>query len=178
MQHRERDVLLRLGNQAQDALGQQRTHMAHERHQLVQGGEAQLNFVRHPMKSEQRASWSHRHVTLLARRQHLLDNDHRSEQTAQLNREVVEGLTFSLKRGSKKVSIFHHMNERHLAESHRFVAERGRVMFEGQPSLENAKKRKTQAMCGRKQYPRRRGSDGLSKPRPRFFCWARYRRAI
>ena len=27
MQHRERDILLRLGNAAQDALRQQRTHM-------------------------------------------------------------------------------------------------------------------------------------------------------
>ena len=43
MQHRERDILFRLGR-------------AHEQHQLVQEGEAQLNFVRNRMESEQRTS--------------------------------------------------------------------------------------------------------------------------
>ena len=53
MHQRGRDILFRLGNEAQDALRQER--MVHEQNQFVQKGEAQINFVRHQLESEQRA---------------------------------------------------------------------------------------------------------------------------
>ena len=47
MQQRDRAVLIRLGDEAQDALRrQQRAHMEHGQHQLVSEGEAHIYFVR------------------------------------------------------------------------------------------------------------------------------------
>ena len=56
MQHRERDILLRLGEEAQDALWQQRAYMVHEQHHFVEEGEAAIHVIRYQMESEQRAS--------------------------------------------------------------------------------------------------------------------------
>ena len=73
MQQRETCVLLRLGTEPQEALRQQRAHMVHEQHQLVQEGEAQISFVLRCMESEQRASLrmhesTHRNVTFFVRK--------------------------------------------------------------------------------------------------------------
>ena len=58
MQHRERDMFLRLGNGAQDAFRQERTHMVHEQHRIVEEEEARINFVPNHMESEQPAPLS------------------------------------------------------------------------------------------------------------------------
>ena len=56
IQQRERDILFRLGDGSQDALRQQRTHTVHEQNQLVQEGEAQIDFCLRQMESQQRAT--------------------------------------------------------------------------------------------------------------------------
>ena len=99
MQQRGRDILFRLGNEVQDALRQQRAHMVHEQHQCVQEGEAQLDFVRRQMESEQRSSLRILELFLQERdlvrqeAQNLRDTEHRSEQAAVLSRAEVEELT-------------------------------------------------------------------------------------
>ena len=50
-QHRQREILLRLGKESQDAL-----HMVHEQHQRVQEGTAQINVVRHQVEMEHQVS--------------------------------------------------------------------------------------------------------------------------
>ena len=73
--------------------------MVHEQHQCVQGGEAQLDVVRHQMASEQRASLMILQLFLQERDlvrqevQYLRDTKHRSEQAALLPRAEVEELT-------------------------------------------------------------------------------------
>ena len=96
MLNRERHIFLRHGNDAQEALRQQRTHMVHEQRHFVEEGEDQTNFVRHQIASEQRASSRifesvsqdrdfHRQEA-----QNVHDIRRRSESTAELTRKEVQ----------------------------------------------------------------------------------------
>ena len=88
MQHKERDMFLRLGNGAQDAFRQERTHTVHEQHRIVEEEEeARINFVLNHMESEQRAPLSilesvAQKRDLVRQAQNLRDIYHRSEQSA------------------------------------------------------------------------------------------------
>ena len=81
------EMFLRLGYEAQEGLRQQRAQMVHEQRQLVEEGEAQKQFVRRQMESEQRAylmileSVSQESDIVRQEAQHLRDNFHRTEQS-------------------------------------------------------------------------------------------------
>ena len=51
MQHRERDILLG-AEKPKTPFGSKGAHMVYEQPQLVREGEAQLNFVRHQVESD------------------------------------------------------------------------------------------------------------------------------
>ena len=98
VRHSERTMFFRVGNETQEAPRQQRAHMVHEQHQLVEEGEAHRNVARHHMESEQRASLrilesvpQECDPTLFVRRPNIFANNyHRAEQAALLSREEVE----------------------------------------------------------------------------------------
>ena len=56
IQHYERKMFLRLGDETQDKLRQQKAHAVHEQHQLAEEGEARIHFDRQQVESEQRAA--------------------------------------------------------------------------------------------------------------------------
>ena len=88
VQHTERHIFLRRGNETQEALRQQSPHMVHEQQQLVAEVEAQVNLVRHQMKPEQRTSLrtfesvSQESDVACKVAQHLRGDNHRSEKAA------------------------------------------------------------------------------------------------
>ena len=43
--HRERDIFFRLGNKVQERFWQQKAHIVHEQHELVEEGEAALKMA-------------------------------------------------------------------------------------------------------------------------------------
>ena len=51
-------ILLRLGAQAQDALRQQRAHMAHEQHQLAQEQRASLRIIESVTQERDVVRWA------------------------------------------------------------------------------------------------------------------------
>ena len=67
IQHKERKMFLRLGDEAQDKLRQQKAHRVHEQHQLVEEGEARIHFNRHQVESEQRAAFEDSRISLTRR---------------------------------------------------------------------------------------------------------------
>ena len=149
MQHRERDIFLRLGKEAQEPLRHQRAHMVHEQLQLLEEGEAQINFVRHRMESEQRASLrilqsvSRERDLVRQEAYHLRDDYQRSERAALLPREEVEELIVLSSEAQKKTGeYFHDIHVRNLTESHPISPERDRALFEVGPFFENTEKRK------------------------------------
>ena len=49
----EKDIIFRVGNEAQDALRQQRARMLDKQNQLVQEGAGEISLVRHQIEWEQ-----------------------------------------------------------------------------------------------------------------------------
>ena len=121
--------------------GQQRAHMVHEQHQLVDEGEAQTHCVRHRMESEHRASFrilesvSKERDLVRQEALHLHDNYHRSEQAALLPGEDVDEFTFQFGETRQTGEYFHDVHERNLTESHRIAALRDRSKLEGRTTL-------------------------------------------
>ena len=83
-------MFLRLGDETQDELRQQKAHAVHEQHQLAEEGEARIHFDRQQVESEQRAalrileSVSQDGDFVRQEAQRLRGNFHRSTQAAQL----------------------------------------------------------------------------------------------
>ncbi len=111
MQQRERDIFLRLGNEVHETLRQQRAHMVHDQQQLVQEGEAKINFVRLLVESEQRASWrtleSVSQDMVRQEAQHFRDGYLRSESAAHLFGDEVQPLTLKLQEARESSEYFH-----------------------------------------------------------------------
>ena len=64
IQHNERKMFLRLGDETQDKLRQQKAHRVHEQHQLAEEGEARIHFDRQQVESEQRAAFEDSRISL------------------------------------------------------------------------------------------------------------------
>ena len=175
----ENETCFWLGNEAREALRQQKAHMVHKQHQLVEDGAAEINFVRHEMESEQRASLmilasvSQERDLVRQEAGHLRDSYHRSEQVALCLWEEVEELTFYFIATWKTREDFHYMHERKLQESQRTAAERDRAMFEVRAILRKYEEEEHKRDVAGNLYPIRKGNDGLSQP-PCFWCWAAY----
>ena len=93
----------RLGNEAQDGLRQKRAHMVHEQNRIVPEREAQIQFVRYQMESEQRTtvrileSVSQDRDTVRHETQQIWEADQRSESAAQLLKAEVQNFDSSVK---------------------------------------------------------------------------------
>ena len=82
---------------------------------------------------------------------HHRDNDHRSEQAAQVSTEEVEYLTVQLIEARTTSEYFHDVHGRNLVESHRIAAEGDREWSKDDRFLREIKKRKRRARRGRRQ---------------------------
>ena len=100
-------------------------------------GEAQTRVVRHPMESEQRASF---------RILEAVSQDRDIRQEAQTSRDVRQRSEHIRYVKLQKTSEhFHDTNERNIAESHRIVADRDQAVFKGRPFLHTNAEEKTKS---------------------------------
>ena len=102
------------------------------------------------------------------------ERDQRSDEAALLFREEFEELTFQMKEGRKTSAYFFTTFMKEISQKaiDRPVAEK----IEQRSSHSSNIRRREEFKRGvRGQiYPCRSGNDGLSKPRPGLYCWARY----
>ena len=145
-------MFFRHAHKSQEAFRQQRAHMVHELHQLVEEGSS-INKCR---SASNGIKWHRSNEHLLRilesasqkrdfdRReaQHLRDNCHRSEQAGLLSREEVEHVNFPLNEARNTGEYSHNIHEINLTGSHRIATERDRALFQGRAILRSCEEEK------------------------------------